>query len=84
MQIERTEVKMKEHTRVALLEQSIGHINQTLIRIESRLDKMDEKIDNNFSHLNTKIDSNLKWMLSVYFAGFGALFGMLAHIQHWF
>lgn len=78
--LEHYEGKMKDNTRVALVEQSIGHISQTLIRIETRLDKMDSRFDK----LDVKVDSNLKWILGVYFAGFGALFGMLAHIQHWF
>ncbi len=66
------EENMKEITRLALIDQSLGHITQTLISIEGTLTRME-----------MKIDSNLKWMLSVYFAGFGALFGMIAHIQHW-
>ena len=47
-------------TRIALLEQSIGHINQTLIRIESRIDGLDKslntRIDGLDKSLNTRID----------------------------
>lgn len=66
------EDNMKESTRFALLDQSLGHITQTLISIEGRL-----------TRIEMMLDSNLKWMLGVYFAGFGALFGMIAHLQHW-
>ncbi len=82
----RNEESMKENTRVALLEQAITHINQSLIRIEKRFDSVDarfDKVDSKLDRLDSKIDSTLKWMLGVYFAGFGALFGMIAHLQHW-
>ena len=36
---------MKEETRVALLEQSIGHINETLLRIEKGFDAVDFRFD---------------------------------------
>ncbi len=73
-----------QETRVALLEQSIGHINQTLIRIEKRFDSIENKIDYNFNMLNNKIDSNFKWLLTIYLGGYASLFAMLAHPAHWF
>ena len=45
-------------TRVALLEQSIGHINNTLAEM-----KLDLRM--NFNTLDNKIDSNFKWLLSL-------------------
>ena len=58
------------NTRVALLEQSIGHINETLLRIEKRFDKIDDKlesldkkIDTKYDILDKKIDSNFKWLI---------------------
>ena len=36
---------MKEETRIALLEQSIGHIGETLIRFEKRFDKIDTQFE---------------------------------------
>ncbi len=59
-------------TRVALLEQSIGFINQTLIRIEKRLDSMDSKFE-------SKIDRNFYWTLGA----FAAMFGIMAHGFGW-
>lgn len=50
--------KVKDHysndVRLALLEQSINNINNTLIRFEKRFDQLD-----------TKIDSNNKWTLGL-------------------
>ena len=43
-------------TRIALLEQSIGHIGQTLLRIESRIDKLDARIENIENKLSLRID----------------------------
>ncbi len=46
-----TSHKMKnihnDDVRLALLEQSINNINDTLVRFEKRFDKIDEKIDSN-------------------------------------
>lgn len=45
-----------EQTRIALLEQSIGHIDQTLLRIESRINNIDVKVENMENSFNLKID----------------------------
>lgn len=110
-------------TKVALLEQSITYIAQSLNRIETKFDNIDKKYDmkfeildkkldifsnksdakleaiderfngkfneiikenfNNYRDLNNKIDSSFKWLLTIYTAGFGSLFGLLAHSLHW-
>ena len=44
-------------TRTALLEQSIGHIGQTLLRLENKIDKVDLKIDNVDKSLSEKINN---------------------------
>jgi uncharacterized coiled-coil protein SlyX len=79
--------------RVALLEQSIGHINETLIRFEKRFDsiesrfdkvddkfdKMDQKFEAKFDKLESKLDKHFYWTL-------GALVCMasvMAHGFHW-
>lgn len=61
-----------EETRLALLEQSIRHIDATLLRFEHRFDQLDSRMDSNF-----------KWLLGVMIAGFGSLLGIIAHAQHW-
>ena len=64
---------MKEETRIALLEQSIGHINETLLRLESKIDKLDGKLDSRFI-----------WLITMGIGAFAGLFGMMAHAMHWF
>lgn len=71
---------MTEETRIALLEQSIGHINETLVRLENKIDKLDGKVDK----LDGKLDSRFIWLLTFMIAGFSASFGMLAHAMHIF
>jgi hypothetical protein len=73
--------------KVALLEQSIGHINQTLIRIEKRLDK----VDDHSNQLRCEIQSNFKWTIGMLISltaftitGFTGLLGVMAHGFHWF
>jgi hypothetical protein len=43
-------------TRIALLEQSIGHIGQTLLRIESRIDNLDKSLNIRIDRLDARID----------------------------
>ena len=76
-------------TRVALLEMSISHINETLIRIDKRFDKIDErfdKIDERFNKIDQKIDSNFKWTLSLLVIPFySSIIGLfLGKVLHWF
>lgn len=62
-------------TRVALLEMSISNINDTLGRIEHRLDKMDDKIDG----VRKEMKSDFRWILA-FIVG---LAGVMAHGFHW-
>ena len=83
---QRKEVVMKEDTRLALLEQSISWINQTMMRMENRFDQLDkrlDKIDSRLDRIEVKIDSNFKWLLGFYIGGFSALFGLIGHGLHW-
>lgn len=43
------------------------------------LKKLDEKIDANYKHLDSKIGSNFLWTL----AALGALMAVMAHGFHW-
>lgn len=69
------EVTMKDDTRIALLEQSIGHVNETLHRIEKRFDSVDKRLD----VLDGKIEevrknswSQFRWIMGFVFAFFSA------------
>ena len=53
------DIQFSEDTRLALLEQSIGHLNVTLERFEKRFDQIDAKfdlIDIKFNHIDGKFD----------------------------
>jgi hypothetical protein len=69
-----------DQTRIALLEQSIGTINQTLIRIENRLDGIDKEMKSNFLW-------TLGMMIGLSGAGLSMIIGLgaiTAHGFHWF
>ena len=62
----------QEATRLALLEQSMDHINQTMQRLEISMNAK-------FDRLDSKIDSNFKWWLLIIIG----LSGVMAHGFHW-
>jgi hypothetical protein len=62
-------------TKVALLEQSISHINQTLIRIEKRLDKVDDQL--------IQFRGDHMWIFCIVIAFGTGLMGLMAHGFHW-
>jgi len=67
-------------TRVALLEQSIGHVNQTLTRIENDLRDFKSEIKKDMKDIRNEAKSNFRWILTV----IGALGTIMAHGFHWF
>lgn len=67
-QVEKIEGKMKtysQETRIALLEQSIGHVNQTLLRIENQLDKLTGGTNQKLDSLENKMDATTKWLIGI-------------------
>lgn len=88
---------MKEDTRIALLEQSIGHINETLLRFEKRFDVLDADIKTlgitihndmkqGFNRLDSRIDSinNRQWLNFFWIVGsFAAILLIMAHGFEW-
>ncbi len=69
MTAEKIQNQNSDQIRIALLEQSIGTINQTLVRIE-----------NNLTDIKKEMKSVFHWML-VIIAGLG---GIMGHGFHWF
>ena len=47
---------MKDDTRLALLEQSIGHINETLLRMDKRFDSLEKNLDYRFERIDKRFD----------------------------
>jgi len=66
-------------TRVALLEQSISHVNETLIRIDKRFDHLETRMETRFDRMESRIWSLFLWMIG----GFVGVLGLLAHSMHW-
>jgi chromosome segregation ATPase len=69
------EAHMKDDTRLALLEQSISHINETMMRIEKRFDSIDKKFDDankRFDRLENRIEDVRKnsWSQFCWVMGF--------------
>ena len=67
-------------TRVALLEMSIANINQTLIRIESKMDSQIIEIKNEIKEIRKDMKSDFRLILTI----IAALGGIMAHGFHWF
>ncbi len=63
---------MKDDTRLALLEQSIGHINETLLRFEKRFDNLDQQI----GEMRGLCWSQFRWLMGT-MLGLGAGIVML-------
>jgi hypothetical protein len=47
---------MREDTRLALLEQALASINITMGRLEGKMDRLENKMDDGFSTLNNRIN----------------------------
>lgn len=87
---ERMKVNTVE-TRVALVEQSIGHIGETLIRLENKIDNGFKKIDEKFEKINEKLErfdsrlwSNFYWVLGTMFTLATLMCGIMAKGFGWF
>lgn len=70
---------MKDDTRIALLEQSISHINETMTRLEIKMDRLDSKLEDGFKGVNGRIWANFYWGV----AGFSSVLGLIAHALRW-
>lgn len=84
-------------TRIALVEKSIGHLNETLVRLEHFLEKRFDSIDNKFDGIDKKFDSvdskfneirkemksDFRWILTISIGLFASLGGFMAHGFHW-
>jgi hypothetical protein len=73
MKAHKHEVSMKDDTRLALLEQSIGHINESLARIEKRFDNVEVKIED----VRKNSWSQFRWIMGFIFAVSSAVMGMV-------
>lgn len=99
---QKLEVNMKaansQEVRISLLEQSMNHINETLMRIEKRFDRIDDrftfleaKLDKKFDDSDKKLDkfdarlwTNFYWILGTVFTLCSVLAGLMAKGFNWF
>lgn len=72
--------KQNDQVRLALLEQSIGHIGETLQRIEGRLNQIEGKIDK----FDSRLWTNFYWLLGTIFTVSAGLAGIMAQGFKWF
>lgn len=75
--------KMSNDERIAVLENTNAHILTTLDEIKNALIRIDIKLDSKFDTLDRKIDSNFKWLLTIMIGGFVGTWGVLSHVLHW-
>lgn len=69
MSIEKIKNNFSDETRLALLEQSIGSINNTLLSIQSEI-----------KEIRKDLKSDFRWILAI----IGGLGFIMAHGFHWF
>lgn len=86
---------MNDDTRLALLEQTITHIDSSLaeIKTEIKIFKQEvnqkfEKMDTKIQRLDDKVDDKFKWTMGVVITLFSGLYatalgGMIARLCHW-
>lgn len=87
------EEKMRQNsleTRIALVEQSIIHISETMIRVENKIEngfkKVDEKIDKiekEIKLFDHRLWTNFYWILGTLFTLTTLTCGILAKGFHW-
>lgn len=90
MSTEKIKDNYSEEVRLALLEQSINNINNTMLRFEKTFEKIDrtfERIDKKFDQIENELKgirkdlkNDTRWLLTV----IAALGGIMAHGFHWF
>jgi hypothetical protein len=84
-------MKVNQDTRIALLEQSIEHMNSTLNRLEMNLSNGFSSTNKRLEEMNTRLDkfndrlwSNFLWILSTQFTLTTLICGVMAKGFQWF
>lgn len=81
------EIDMSDITRLALLEQSVGHINEAILRIERgflTIDKNFDKLENRFDRVEKKMEntrhqswSQFRWIVGAVITLFGTIISVV-------
>ncbi len=79
-----------QEPRLAVPEEIARSTKATLERIDRRLDSIENRVialqsnmDSRFIAIQSDQRSDFRWLLGVGLGAFGAIFGLLAHAQHW-
>ncbi len=80
------EVPMKQDhgERITRLETTIDNINQTLIRLENKMDQGFKEVNVKIDKINDRLWSNFLWLLSAMFLFSGILCSVMAKGFDWF
>jgi len=68
-----------DDVRLALLEQSVNNINDTLVRFEKRFDRIDDQ----FETIKSSMQSDFRWLVTIFGGLILGLSGIMAHGFHW-
>lgn len=86
-----TTEKIKDHysddVRLALLEQSINNINNTMLRFEKTFERIDQRfdrIDSELKEIKKEFRNDMRWLLTVMAIVGSTLGSIMAHGFHWF
>jgi len=63
MTASKNDTHLTNTTKIALLEQSVIHINETLLRMEKRFDSLDKKMEQGFMECRQLSWSHFRWLL---------------------
>ncbi len=68
-----------QETRIAVLENTMLHIHETLERLDKRMTSLEMNMNQRFDKLDSRLWQNFYWMIG----GFTAIIGLIAKLQHW-
>jgi hypothetical protein len=80
MTTQKIQTTYSDDVRLALLEQAVININDTLVRFEKRFDKIDERFDK----IDQRMTSDFRWIVTIFGGLLLGLSGVMAHGFHWF
>jgi hypothetical protein len=76
--------------QVAVLEQIARNTEQVLLRIETRLDRIDGRFETRLDRIDGRMADDFKFLVRLIFTlgvlmlgGFAAVLGVIARAQHW-
>ena len=75
----KSEARMSNDVRLAVVETTILNINSTLLDLKQEIKRGFDKVDNRFDRIENRLWSNFLWLMGMIIG----LAGLIAHTQHW-